>query len=63
MFFLHIGFGLGDDQDDLGYNAVADPWIESLWDKLLREYSLATNVELLPKKSPIVPRYGFLKLT
>lgn len=56
-------YSLGDDQDDLGYNAVADPCIESLGNKLLREYLLLTNVELLPKNSPIVPRYGFIKLT
>lgn len=54
--------GLGDDQHDLGYNAVADPWIESLWDKLLREYPLPSNVQPLPKNLPILPRYDFIKL-
>jgi len=56
-----IPLGLGDDQHDLGYDAVSDPWIESLWEKLLYEYPLPRNIEPLPKNLPIAPRWSVKK--
>ncbi|XP_044266839.1 NADPH-dependent diflavin oxidoreductase 1 isoform X1 [Tribolium madens] len=53
-----VSLGLGDDQHDLGYDAAADPWIESLWAKLLLIYPLPTGVQPLPKNLPIVPRWS-----
>ncbi|XP_050305008.1 NADPH-dependent diflavin oxidoreductase 1 isoform X2 [Anthonomus grandis grandis] len=53
--------GLGDDQHDLGYDAVADPWIENLWEKLLDEYPLPCDIKPLPKNQPIIPRWTVKK--
>ncbi|XP_049823159.1 NADPH-dependent diflavin oxidoreductase 1 isoform X2 [Aethina tumida] len=50
--------GLGDDQHDLGYDAVADPWISQLWDKLLQIYPLPKTVQPLEKALTIVPRWN-----
>lgn len=49
--------GLGDDQHDLGYDAVADPWISQLWNKLLQIYPLPKTVQPLEKALTIVPRF------
>lgn len=51
-----VALGLGDDQHELGYDAVADSWIENLWFKLLEEYPLPKSVQPLPKNLPILPR-------
>ena len=51
-----ISLGLGDDQHDLGYDAVADAWIESLWASLLTCYPLPCGVSALEKHSKIIPR-------
>ncbi|XP_045467260.1 NADPH-dependent diflavin oxidoreductase 1 [Harmonia axyridis] len=40
-----VPIGLGDDQHDLGYDAVTDPWIENLWKQLLTLYPLPENVK------------------
>ncbi|KAL1494820.1 hypothetical protein ABEB36_010352 [Hypothenemus hampei] len=53
-----LPLGLGDDQHDLGYDAIADPWIENLWIKLLEEYPIPANISPLPKNLPIIPRWG-----
>lgn len=51
-----IPLGLGDDQHDLGYDAVADPWVESLWKTLLAVHPLPTGVAPLDVNSLIKPR-------
>jgi hypothetical protein len=51
-----IPLGLGDDQHDLGYDAAADPWIDSLWTNLLLIHPLPNGVQPLEKNFTITPR-------
>jgi sulfite reductase alpha subunit-like flavoprotein len=51
-----IPLGLGDDQHDLGYDAAADPWIDSLWTNLLLIHPLPNRVQPLEKNFTITPR-------
>lgn len=41
--------GLGDDQHDLGPDAVIDPWLETFWNKALEIYPLPDGLEPIPK--------------
>ncbi|XP_030746156.1 NADPH-dependent diflavin oxidoreductase 1 isoform X2 [Sitophilus oryzae] len=56
-----LPIGLADDQHDLGYDAIADPWIENLWLKLTETYPLPHGIEPLPKNLPILPRWNIEK--
>ncbi|KAM9595107.1 NADPH-dependent diflavin oxidoreductase 1 isoform 4-T11 [Morphnus guianensis] len=38
---------LGDDQHDLGPDAVVDPWLLALWDKILALYPLPPGLEII----------------
>ncbi|KFV68708.1 NADPH-dependent diflavin oxidoreductase 1 [Dryobates pubescens] len=38
---------LGDDQHDLGPDAVIDPWLLALWDKVLALYPLPPGLEII----------------
>ncbi|XP_071673411.1 NADPH-dependent diflavin oxidoreductase 1 isoform X5 [Patagioenas fasciata] len=38
---------LGDDQHDLGPDAVVDPWLLALWDKILTLYPLPPGLEII----------------
>ncbi|KAK9739576.1 Insect cuticle protein [Popillia japonica] len=58
-----LPLGLGDDQHDLGYDAVADPWVESLWSNLLTIYPLPRGIHPLSKNSIINPRWNVLLST
>lgn len=49
-----VPLGLGDDQHDLGYDAVVDPWLKTLWDRLLQLY---------PLPSEVAPFEGYNKVT
>lgn len=51
-----IPVGLGDDQHDLGYDGAADPWLNNLWDALLKLYPLPNDKKPLPKDYYILPR-------
>lgn len=51
-----LPLALGDDQHDLGYDAVVDGWIESLWTKLMELYPLPNNVQPLGNNTEIIPR-------
>lgn len=51
-----VPLGLGDDQHDLGYDAVADSWTADLWLKLNLLYPLPEGVAPLDKHSKILPR-------
>jgi sulfite reductase alpha subunit-like flavoprotein len=53
-----IPLGLGDDQHDLGYDAAADPWIDSLWTNLLLIHPLPNGVQPLEKNFTITPRWN-----
>ncbi|KRT79284.1 hypothetical protein AMK59_7994 [Oryctes borbonicus] len=52
-----ISLGLGDDQHDFGYDAVADVWIESLWSNLLKIFPLPEGIYPLSRNSAITPRW------
>lgn len=52
-----IPLGLGDDQHDLGYDAVVDPWLENLWRTMLTHFPLPLGVDPLNIQSFIKPRY------
>ncbi|CAG9763747.1 unnamed protein product [Ceutorhynchus assimilis] len=56
-----VPLGLGDDQHDLGYDAVADPWLDNLWKKLIEEHPLPHSVQPLSSNLPIVPRWSIKK--
>ncbi|GJQ80364.1 hypothetical protein Trydic_g12228 [Trypoxylus dichotomus] len=58
-----IPLGLGDDQHDFGYDAVADAWIESLWSNLLKIFPLPQAIQPLSKNSTITPRWNVLLST
>ncbi|XP_038063679.1 NADPH-dependent diflavin oxidoreductase 1-like isoform X2 [Patiria miniata] len=42
-----VPVGLADDQHDLGPDAVVDPWLVSLWDRVLSLYPLPPGLELI----------------
>lgn len=42
-----IETGLADDQHDLGADAVAEPWIEKLWNTLGNIYNFTPNLKSL----------------
>lgn len=51
-----IPLGLGDDQHELGYDGAADPWVENLWNTILKIYPLPNDIKPLSKDYYIVPR-------
>ncbi|XP_022085194.1 NADPH-dependent diflavin oxidoreductase 1-like [Acanthaster planci] len=42
-----VPVGLADDQHDLGPDAVVDPWLASLWDRVLYLYPLPPGVDII----------------
>ncbi|MEQ2167034.1 hypothetical protein GOODEAATRI_000087, partial [Goodea atripinnis] len=54
-----IPVGLGDDQHDLGPDAVIDPWLRSFWEKVLVLYPSVSNMEPLREDEPLPPSYTF----
>ncbi|KAM6400141.1 NADPH-dependent diflavin oxidoreductase 1 isoform 2-T2 [Rhynochetos jubatus] len=48
---------LGDDQHDLGPDAVVDPWLLALWDKILALYPLAPGLEIISPDVRLPPKY------
>ncbi|NXL67286.1 NDOR1 oxidoreductase, partial [Chordeiles acutipennis] len=49
--------GLGDDQHDLGPDAVVDPWLLALWDKILALYPLPPGLEIISPDVCLPPKY------
>ncbi|XP_019365899.1 PREDICTED: NADPH-dependent diflavin oxidoreductase 1 isoform X1 [Gavialis gangeticus] len=49
---------LGDDQHDLGSDAVIDPWLLDLWEKVLALYPLPPGLGVLGRDVLLPPRYG-----
>ncbi|XP_071946877.1 NADPH-dependent diflavin oxidoreductase 1-like [Antedon mediterranea] len=43
-----VPLGLADDMHDLGSDAVVDPWLKALWEKLSNLYPLPPDVKILP---------------
>ncbi|NXY72813.1 NDOR1 oxidoreductase, partial [Glareola pratincola] len=48
---------LGDDQHDLGPDAVIDPWLLALWDKILALYPLPPGLEVISPDVRLPPKY------
>ncbi|XP_017690208.1 PREDICTED: NADPH-dependent diflavin oxidoreductase 1 isoform X1 [Lepidothrix coronata] len=48
---------LGDDQHDLGPDAVVDPWLVALWDKILALYPLPPGLEIISPDTRLPPKY------
>ncbi|XP_010221790.1 PREDICTED: NADPH-dependent diflavin oxidoreductase 1 [Tinamus guttatus] len=48
---------LGDDQHDLGPDAVIDPWLLALWDKILALYPLPPGVQIISPDVRLPPKY------
>ncbi|XP_025962039.2 NADPH-dependent diflavin oxidoreductase 1 isoform X1 [Dromaius novaehollandiae] len=48
---------LGDDQHDLGPDAVVDPWLLDLWDKILALYPLPPGLEIISPDARLPPKY------
>ncbi|NWY18665.1 NDOR1 oxidoreductase, partial [Aphelocoma coerulescens] len=48
---------LGDDQHDLGPDAVVDPWLGALWDKILALYPLPPGLEIISLDVRLPPKY------
>ncbi|KGL97475.1 NADPH-dependent diflavin oxidoreductase 1 [Charadrius vociferus] len=48
---------LGDDQHDLGPDAVVDPWLLALWDKILALYPLPPGLEIISPNVRLPPKY------
>nr|XP_013809940.1 PREDICTED: NADPH-dependent diflavin oxidoreductase 1 isoform X4 [Apteryx mantelli mantelli] len=48
---------LGDDQHDLGPDAVVDPWLLDLWDKILALYPLPPGLEIVSPDVRLPPKY------
>ncbi|XP_078604811.1 NADPH-dependent diflavin oxidoreductase 1-like isoform X1 [Branchiostoma floridae x Branchiostoma japonicum] len=53
---LHT-LGLADDQHDLGPDAVVDPWLNSLWNKVLSLYPLPPDKAIISEHILPPPRY------
>uniref|UniRef100_A0A8C5JNN8 NADPH-dependent diflavin oxidoreductase 1 n=1 Tax=Junco hyemalis TaxID=40217 RepID=A0A8C5JNN8_JUNHY len=48
---------LGDDQHDLGPDAVVDPWLVALWEKILALYPLPPGLEIISPDVRLPPKY------
>ncbi|XP_032993957.1 NADPH-dependent diflavin oxidoreductase 1 [Lacerta agilis] len=49
---------LGDDQHDLGPDAVVDPWLSDLWEKILALYPLPPGRQILNPDIILPPRFN-----
>ncbi|GAB1606870.1 NADPH-dependent diflavin oxidoreductase 1 isoform X1 [Argonauta hians] len=49
--------GLGDDQHELGPDAVIDPWIKDLWQNILLQFPLLPGQVPLPDHHRLPPKY------
>ena len=47
--------GLGDDQDELGYDQALAIWLDGLLSKLLELYPLDKNLKIIPDNIPLKP--------
>ncbi|XP_040262017.1 NADPH-dependent diflavin oxidoreductase 1 isoform X1 [Bufo bufo] len=49
---------LGDDQHDLGPDAVVDPWLNNLWDKVLSLYPLPPGLSVISDLIMLPPKFS-----
>ena len=47
--------GLGDDQEQLGYDAALEPWAEALWTRLLASDALPLPPGVTPQRDGLMP--------
>ena len=47
--------GLGDDQEQLGYDAALEPWSEALWTRLLASDALPLPPGVAPQRDGLMP--------
>ncbi|KAF5296664.1 hypothetical protein FQR65_LT10204 [Abscondita terminalis] len=52
-----LPIGLADDQHDLGYDGVVDPWIDSLYNQLLALYPLQIGIKPLNISDCFKPKW------
>ncbi|CAB3983279.1 NADPH-dependent diflavin oxidoreductase 1-like [Paramuricea clavata] len=52
-----VALGLADDQHDLGPDAVIDPWLKKLWEKILEIIPLPVGKEIISSSIKPLPRY------
>ncbi|XP_053138677.1 NADPH-dependent diflavin oxidoreductase 1 isoform X2 [Hemicordylus capensis] len=50
---------LGDDQHDLGPDAVIDPWLSDLWGKILAFYPLPPGLRVIGPDVVLPPKFTF----
>ncbi|XP_054854025.1 NADPH-dependent diflavin oxidoreductase 1 isoform X2 [Eublepharis macularius] len=50
---------LGDDQHDLGSDAVIDPWLLDLWGKILALYPLPSGLSIIGPDIILPPKFTF----
>lgn len=48
----------GDDQHDLGPDAVIDPWLKEFWQTILSMYPLPQGIKIISKDVVLPPRYN-----
>lgn len=51
--------GLGDEQHDLGADAVVDPWLREFWEKALSLYPLPVGLHILGDEFVLPPKFSF----
>ncbi|XP_072841185.2 NADPH-dependent diflavin oxidoreductase 1 isoform X1 [Pogona vitticeps] len=54
-----VPVALGDDQHDLGPDAVIDPWLLDLWGKILALYPLPPSVHVISPEITLPPKFAF----
>ncbi|KAM6170482.1 NADPH-dependent diflavin oxidoreductase 1 isoform 2-T2 [Rhynchocyon petersi] len=48
---------LGDDQHDLGPDAAIDPWLQDLWEKVLRLHPTPSGLGVIPPGVPLPSKF------
>nr|XP_051694856.1 NADPH-dependent diflavin oxidoreductase 1 isoform X1 [Oryctolagus cuniculus] len=48
---------LGDDQHELGPDAAIDPWLQSLWEKVLGLYPVPAGLAVIPPGVPLPSKF------
>ncbi|XP_063000895.1 NADPH-dependent diflavin oxidoreductase 1 isoform X2 [Elgaria multicarinata webbii] len=54
-----VPVALGDDQHDLGPDAVTDPWLLDLWEKVLALYPLPAGLHTINPDVVLPPKFTF----
>ncbi|ORY01302.1 riboflavin synthase domain-like protein [Basidiobolus meristosporus CBS 931.73] len=49
--------GDGDDQHYIGVDGTLNPWLQGMWETLLRKYPLSSGLEIIPQEVLLPPSY------